>query len=133
MSPYWAWAVYVHCYAHSLNLVLQETARQVPIIRDSLEYLHRAAILMGRSAKRKSILHAWSAEIKPICPTRWSVRAQAVTTALDHYEGIMDALDEVATDSSNETSCVEASSLHAQFSESNVLLSPGCPSCIPAR
>ena len=59
MSPYWAWAVYVHCYAHSLNLVLQETARQVPIIRDSLEYLHRAAILMGRSAKRKSILHAW--------------------------------------------------------------------------
>lgn len=113
-------AVYVHCYAHSLNLVLQETARQVPIIRDSLEYLHRAAVLMGRSAKRKSILHAWSAAIKPICPTRWSVRAQAVTTALDHYEGILNALDEVATDSTNEASCVEASCLHAQFSNTQM-------------
>ena len=63
--------------------------------------------------------------------TRLSVRAQAVTTALDHYEGIMDALDEVATDSSNETSCVEASSLHVQFSESNVLLHVSCTSWLP--
>ena len=66
---------------HSLNLVLQETARQVPIIRDSLEYLHRAAVLMGRSAKRKSILHAWSAAIKPICSARIDGRVRGFDPA----------------------------------------------------
>jgi len=90
-------AVYVHCYAHSLNLVLQEAAREVPVFRDSLEYLHRAAILLGRSAKRKSVLQSFSAEIKPICPTRWSVRAEAIRTALQQYEGISKALNDWPT------------------------------------
>lgn len=112
-------AVYIHCYAHSLNLVLQEAARQVPIFRDSLEFLHRAAILMGRSAKRKSILETYSAEIKPMCPTRWSVRAQAVKTALKNYEGIMGALDEVAESSSSDAA-VEARSLLQQFDKSHM-------------
>ena len=66
-------AVYVHCYAHSLNLVLQECAREVPMIRDSLDYLQRAATLLGRSAKRKEILKNCNADIKQMCPTYYAM------------------------------------------------------------
>jgi hypothetical protein len=116
-------AVYIHCYAHSLNLVLQEAARQVPIFRDSLDFLHRAAVLMGRSAKRKAILANHSADIKAMCPTRWSVRAAAVKTGLENYESIMTALSEVAECSSCAAAGVEARSLYEQFDKSRMYFS----------
>jgi hypothetical protein len=47
IQPY---ARYVHCTAHNLNLVLQETAGLVPLIRDCLQYVHDTAILFGRIA-----------------------------------------------------------------------------------
>lgn len=114
-------AMYVHCYAHNLNLVLQETCREVPVMRDCLEYLHRAAILMGRSAKRKAILDSLSISIKTLCPTRWTVRAEAVNTALSNYEQILDALLEVA-ESSSDSSGTEAAGLLEQFRKTQMYL-----------
>ena len=107
-------ALYVHCCAHSLNLALQEAAFEVEMVRDSMDYLQRAAVLLGRSAKRKAILHNVPATIKTLCPTRWAVRAESVSTAIDNYHGILEALEIVATNSKDDKGA-EAHGLLEQF------------------
>jgi hypothetical protein len=113
-------ALYVHCKAHALNLVLQEAAREIPVIRDSMDYLHRTAILLGKSAKRKALLENLSANIKTMCPTRWAVRAEAVSTGLKNYEKILDALNTVATEASHADTQGEARGFYEQFRKSKM-------------
>jgi hypothetical protein len=113
-------ALFVHCSAHALNLVLQEAAREVPLIRDSMDYLHRAAILLGRSAKRKAILDDLSANIRPMCPTRWAVRAKAIVTGIENYEKLIQALDMVAQEQSHTDARGEARGLSEQFGHSKM-------------
>jgi len=95
-------ALYVHCFAHSLNLALQEAAFEVDVVRDSMDYPHKAAVPLGRSAKRKAILDKVSAKIKTMSPTRWAVRAELVSTTIENYSGIIEALQIVATSSKGE-------------------------------
>jgi hypothetical protein len=114
-------ALFVHCFAHSLNLALKEAACEVAVVRDSMDYLHKAANLFQRSAKRKSILSDVSATIKPMCPTRWAVRAEAVTTALDNYSGIMNALQTVADESASDENGLEARGLLEQFGKGKMV------------
>lgn len=45
-------ATYVHCFNHSLNLALQDAVRGIGLMRDTLQYVNDAAVIIGRSAKR---------------------------------------------------------------------------------
>ena len=47
-------ARYIHCFAHSLNLVIEKVCDQCPFIRDPLSYINEVAKFFGESAKRKS-------------------------------------------------------------------------------
>jgi len=49
-------AVYVHCLAHSLNLALQDSARNLPIYRDMMEYTKDLVNLIRLSPKRSALL-----------------------------------------------------------------------------
>ncbi len=49
-------AVYVHYLAHSLNLAHQESARDLPIYRDMLEYTKGIVNLIRSSPKRSAVL-----------------------------------------------------------------------------
>ena len=109
-------ALYVHCNAHALNLVLQEAVREVPVIRDSMDYLHQTLLLLGRSAKRRAILEALSANIKAMCPTCWAVYAEALAIGLKNYENIMEALDIVANEQQTQSETKrEARDYYEQF------------------
>lgn len=45
-------AVYVHCFALSLNLCIQEAVRGVPLFRDVMQCLHDLLVVVRGSAKR---------------------------------------------------------------------------------
>lgn len=59
-------AIYVHCFNHSLNLALQDTAKSVGLAGDTLAWLNNVGVLIGESAKRK-------AEFSTICIDRESI------------------------------------------------------------
>ena len=81
-----------------------------------MDYLHRTSLLLGRSAKRRAILEALSANIKAMCLTRWAVRADAQTTGLKNYENIMEALDIVANEQQTQSETKgEARGYYEQF------------------
>ena len=49
-------AMYCHCRAHNLNLVVSSTCKQVPEIRNLFDTLRTLTWFLGGSAKRKEIL-----------------------------------------------------------------------------
>ena len=75
-------ALAVHCLSHSANLAMQDAARQVPAVRDALDLCHQLAMLVKDSPKRfhkfKELAGEDGQSIKPLCPTRWTVRLQSI-------------------------------------------------------
>ena len=95
-------AVPVHCLAHSLNLCLQDAARSIVIIRDSMDIVREIVKLINYSPKRKALFASKLCEqdqqgssIKPLCPTRWTVRTAALESVLNQYNVVMDTMEEV--------------------------------------
>ncbi len=95
-------ALPVHCLAHSLNLCLQITARQVPFIRDAIDLVSEIVKLIKYFPKRKQLFSekllgsdSPNIGVKPLCPTRWTLRMEAINAILTQYEVIMDTMEEV--------------------------------------
>jgi hypothetical protein len=98
-------AVFVHCLAHSLNLALQESARQSPTYRDMLDYVKDIINLLRSSPKRSAILAQFQSEsespnvsqtaLRPLCPTRWTTRERSINSLLINYSAIESTLSEI--------------------------------------
>ena len=100
----------VHCLAHSLNVCLQDAGRQIPLLRDALDTVRDIVKLINYSPKRKTLfsekLHDHSVScnssgLKPLCPTRWTVRAEAIDAVIKQYT-IIETLDEVHSTTKDE-------------------------------
>ena len=102
-------ALPVHCLAHSLYLCLQVAGRQIPLLRDALDTVRDIVKLINYSPKRKTLfsdkLHDHSGScigLKPLCPTRWTVRAVAIDAVIKQYTIIIETLDEVHSTTKDE-------------------------------
>lgn len=100
-------AVYVHCLAHSLNLALQDSARALPLYRDMLEYVKDIVNLIRMSPKRSALLNrvrenatdnrSVGRSLRPLCPTRWTCRHEAIRSIIDSYKELLLTLEEIAS------------------------------------
>ena len=104
-------AHYIHCVAHCLNLCLQDCAHCCPCIRDALALASEMARLIRASPKRLSQfrhlteqLNPGSPGLKPLCPTRWTVRATAIDAILKNYSVLCEKLDCIAEETHGESS-----------------------------
>ncbi|XP_043220535.1 zinc finger MYM-type protein 1-like [Amphibalanus amphitrite] len=93
-------ALFVHCAAHRMNLVVQDSFAEVSELRDGLHELGRMVEYLRDSPKR---LAAFSAKdgataLRPLCPTRWTCRDACVRSVLNNYVTIMEFLIELASD-----------------------------------
>ena len=98
-------AHYVHCLAHSLNLCLQDCARAYQTIKESFLLVSELSTLIRASPKRlalfKSIQQQFSVQapgIKPLCPTRWTVRTGAIDSILQNYSAICESLEQISSE-----------------------------------
>ena len=88
-------AVYMHCYAHALNLAVSYTVKQSKVCCEALEVAYKISRLIKFSPKRNASFNAIKAQIteedgfKPdirtFCPTRWTVRGNAVGNIIENY------------------------------------------------
>lgn len=85
-------ALYVHCGAHCVNVITQCACSASPLLRDALQWVHELGTLSNQSGKFKGILatqplsEGHTRTVKLLCPTRWTVRGQAVHIVLSQYE-----------------------------------------------
>ena len=95
-------AMYIHCMGHCLNLAMQDTCRSIKMMSDVFDTVLELSKILKYSAKQKAMLFKLKAElapanpgVKPLCPTRWTVRAESLRSILVNYEVITALLEEI--------------------------------------
>ena len=80
------------------------------MISDCLSMVHELAIFFKNSPNRSRILQdvssdmvASDASLKPLCPTRWSVRAKSISSVLKNYAVVLESLSKIAVTNRNDS------------------------------
>ena len=95
-------AIMVHCLAHCTNLCLQSVSTKVIYVREALDVVKGISDLIRHSPKRSALLDSLKAQViastpslKPLCPTRWTVRTSAFNAVLSNYSILLEALENI--------------------------------------
>ena len=92
-------AVFTHCYGHSLNLACVDTIKRCKLMQDALDTTREITKLIKRSPVRNAIFKQLKEElasdsespgIRVLCPTRWTVRADALKSILDNFNVLLE-------------------------------------------
>ena len=104
-------AHYMHCAAHSLNLCLQDCSAQCKSVRDALSMTAEISTIIRSSPKRLAQFRHLQEELnpgvpglKPLCPTRWTVRTESLNAVIKNYPIIMKELDVISEEAKGESS-----------------------------
>ncbi|XP_062517927.1 zinc finger MYM-type protein 1-like [Corticium candelabrum] len=94
-------AVFTHCYGHALNLAANDTLKQSKLMKDVLDKSREITKLIKYSPRREGIfmklkesLPASSTGIRVLCPTRWTVRADTLSSIISNYEALQNTWEE---------------------------------------
>ena len=96
--------VYVPCCNHSLDLCLQELARMVVHVSDTLNFVKNAGNTIRESANRRHMYASMFEEgsdvkqLMSLCPTRWCIRGAAIKRVLQNYQELRKTLLELSID-----------------------------------
>ena len=117
-------ALYVHCGAYCVNLITQAgySASTDP---GSLSWVHQLGVLYGQWGNFKSMFEPIAtskdthlATLKPLCPTRWTVRNTAFRAVVGQYERVLSSLEVMAKTASKTAST--ASGLFEHFAKARL-------------
>ena len=93
-------ALYTHCYGHALNLATEDAIKHSKVMEDCLDTTYEITKLIKRSPKREVIfrkraeeIQAGSPGIRTLCPTRWTVRADAFASISENYQALQATWD----------------------------------------
>ena len=102
-------ALFVHCTAHRLNLVVQDALSNIFEVRDFIGTVkelinfvrdspNRLACFSDLQASAESIEYQSLPSLKAYCPTRWCVRVSSLITVQRNYSTLMDFFNTVQDD-----------------------------------
>ena len=96
-------AVFTHCYSHSLNLAASDCIQNTKLMKPSLETTYGITKLIKLSPRREAVFKALQTEsescsssIKLLCPKRWTVCAESLSSIVDNYSVLLNTWDEVS-------------------------------------
>lgn len=85
-------ALYVHCAAHNLNLVINDSVKNIPEVNYFYDKLQGLYVFFGNSIKRWAQLKAEGTtkiSLKRLCTTRWSSRNDSLLALRLLYQDVM--------------------------------------------
>ena len=101
-------AVYTHCYGHSINLAVNDALKSSKLLKDALDMTREVTKLIKYSPRREAIFRRLKEEkhfeiendnspgIRVLCPTRWTVCADSLSSIIDNYVSLQDTWEEAA-------------------------------------
>lgn len=109
-------AEYVHCAAHNLNLVVNDSVSHVPQISQFFDILQKIYVFFSESLPRWQELNETVREdhniknltLKKLCPTRWSSRNNSLLALKNDFKSVMKCLTEIILHSTKKTVREEA-------------------------
>lgn len=103
-------ALYTHCGAHCVNLVAQGTCDECTDVSNAIQQVNEFGVLCSNSGKFRQKFASFAETdgpvqaIRPLCPTRWLMRAPMLQHAISQYDIILSCLQEV----SEQKDCIAA-------------------------
>ncbi len=92
-------AMFVHCYAHRLNLVLSQGAKCLPECRIFFASLSGFATFFSKSTKRTYFSGVCRLlKVPRNAPTRWNFTSRIVSTVANNYDGLLQTFDNIIAD-----------------------------------
>lgn len=85
-------AIFVHCYAHQLNLVLLHSAKTIKEVKLFICNLTAFHSFFSRSACRSEVLRQRGFQLPHPVQTRWNYNSRAVSTIKHHYQELRSAV-----------------------------------------
>ena len=121
--------VFVHCYAHCLNLVLSDTASAAIDVISLFGSLEKLYVLFSRSVKAHLVFETDQRShnltvmsLKRINTVRWSSRERSLRVFLQRFQSIQRALTQIASDTSFENNQRDvANGLLETFNKKDIL------------
>ncbi|XP_022169729.1 zinc finger MYM-type protein 1-like [Myzus persicae] len=118
-------ALFMPCWAHSLNLVLKDTAKTSARAMHFFGTIERIFTIFSASTARWGIFkkhcHQWT--VKKWSETRWESRHSSVKAIRFQVKEIIDALDEINETTNDSMISSETNSLTAEMCTYNFLIS----------
>ncbi|KAJ8912005.1 hypothetical protein NQ315_003542 [Exocentrus adspersus] len=89
-------ALFTHCYAHRLNLILQDAAMKIKEYRIFLANISGLSVFFSTSPKRMNILDKVSGNRLPSgSNTRWNFKSRTIQVIIDHRTQLVEAFDTI--------------------------------------
>ena len=108
-------AVYVHCSAHNLNLVINDAVGSVTDVANYFAILQSLYVFFGQSINRWDVLLSLTGEsdvtLKKLNPTRWASRHESILAIKLRYPDVMKALREISLKNKKKEEISEAKRL----------------------
>ena len=94
-------AFYMQCYGHSLNLAVSDMIKNSSTMKKVLDITHEITKLVKYSPRREALFRNIKDEISPgspgvcvLCPTRWTVKADAMKSIISNYSTLQEVWDQ---------------------------------------
>ena len=94
-------AIYTHCYGHALNLSCSDAIQGCKVMQNALDTTRQITQLVKGSTKRDTVFRHIKENLTPdapgirvLCPTRWTVRAEAFQSVLLNMESLTQLCEE---------------------------------------
>ncbi|KAJ4446342.1 hypothetical protein ANN_13037, partial [Periplaneta americana] len=91
----YARAIFVHCYAHQLNLVLLHSAKTIKEVKLFICNLTAFHSFFSRSSFRAEQLRQLGFQLHHPAQTRWNYNSRAVSTIEHHYQELRNSVNYV--------------------------------------
>ena len=93
-------ALFNHCHGHLLNLACSDNVKQNEVIRNALDIAYEITKLVKKSPQRDTYLEKLrqtstselkspNPKIRVLCPTRWTVKSDALHSIMENYDNLM--------------------------------------------
>lgn len=93
-------ALFVHCMNHSLSLSFQDAMSCIPQCRDAINQIRDLVNFVRESPKRLAWFSTFqdhdARALRPLCPTRWTMRISSVKSVLDNYSELLSFLQDIS-------------------------------------
>jgi len=93
-------ALYVHCVSHSLSLAFQDAVSAIPQCRDAINQMKDLIHFIRESPKRLTWFTGFqdsnAKALRPLCPTRWTMRISSVQSIMDNYSELLLFLEDMS-------------------------------------
>ena len=92
------WAIFIHCYAHQLNLAVEASTISSKNARLAIFIVGKISVFVNQSAKRHALFEKMQnndsvenesdqyVSLKKLCPTRWSSRFESFEALLKNFK-----------------------------------------------